>query len=91
MKIFQLSDYEWYYGETLDDCYKAAFEDSGVSREESEQDFTPIEIPESAWDKPGQVDTSDLGDKDDMVSYREALELAMLTNGKAGFLCGTEA
>ena len=90
MKIFQLSDYEWGFAETLDEAYKAAEEETGVSRSEYEDDFTAIEIPESKWDT-GKIG---LGDEDHPTktgTWREALELCTADGTKAGMLCGTES
>lgn len=89
MKIFQLNDYEWWFAETLAEAYAEAERQTGVSEKEQREDFEPIEIPESDWDKPDQIRLEEDG-KPEYGSYRDVLELVTCDGSKAGLLCGTE-
>ena len=92
MKVFQLSDYEWFYAESLDEAFAAALDHSGMSRAEYEQDFTPRELSEEEMDAPNEVNLAeDDSEPAKLVSFREALDLELSLGFKSGFLCGRES
>jgi len=90
MKVFELSDYEWWYGETLEAALAAAAAETGCSPEDYTADFTPIELTPEQMDMPNEVNIAGEGEPPEYVSFREALDLAMVRRGESGFLCGTE-
>lgn len=90
MKIFKLSDDEIYFGQTLEDCFKAAEEHSGQTEAEYRKDFEPEEIQEDKWDTDSVDETDDDGVTVSSISFREALEQCTLNGEKMGYLCGSE-
>ncbi|MGZ3235746.1 MAG: hypothetical protein ACXU8A_00050 [Burkholderiaceae bacterium] len=49
MKIFRMSDYEWYAAEDLESAIKCYMDDTGVSREDVDDD-EPCEISQDEMD-----------------------------------------
>jgi len=74
MKIIQVDDYDWYIGETLEDCVNQAMEDTGQPREE----FDPRELSEFELVKLTYIDEDDPTNK---KTFKEALEAAIEKGG----------
>jgi hypothetical protein len=87
MKVFQIDEEEFWFGETLDAAFDSIFAETGSTREEYEREFKPRELTEEEMDKPNEVDLSENGDGSDMGSYRDALDIAMADGRTAGVLC----
>lgn len=91
MKIFQLTEYEWWFGETLEAIYLACERQTGSSEKEMREDFEPVEVHESEWDVPNRIKLSEDGEPKEMGSYRDALEQVAACDGStAGLLCGPD-
>jgi len=90
MKVFEICDDEYWFGETLEAVFAAALEETGITREEYEAEFTPHELTDAEMDAPNQVRIEPDGEAPELGSYRDALELATADGTAAGVLCARE-
>lgn len=89
LKVFQIAEYEWWYGASLDAVYRAAEEDTGVPREEWEKEFKAREVTQEEMDKPDTCEIQNDGEPVELGSMRDALELCACVRD-AGMLCSKE-
>jgi len=90
MKVFEITDDEYWFGETLDAVFAAILEETGMTREEYTDGDEPRELTEAELDTPNTVQLSEEGEPRKLGSYRDALELCMADGSTAGMLCGRE-
>ena len=90
MKVFQITEDEWWYGETLEAVFAAAENDTGFTRAELEKEFAPRELTEAEMDKPDLVIMSEEDEPARFGSYRDALTEIAPPAGTAGLLCCQE-
>lgn len=84
MKVFQINDYEWYMGGTLEEAVAAAMADSGLPEDEATDD--PCEVDAEQMDKLVFVDDDGVTRR----SFAAELQRRIEMGAKPGMFASTE-
>ena len=92
MKIYRVSETEWYKANSLEEAIACAMVDTGLSQEELTEGITPAELTEAEMDSLEVRKAARFPVDEELVTFREGLRRENAAGEtKPGLFCNAEA